>query len=61
LHTAWHWMLERYVIVSAYQLNTPSLSLISWDEYMNWGALFLFIILILYCLRRWFEEFLPKN
>ena len=61
LHTAWHWMLERYMIVSAYQFNAPSLSSISWDEYMNWGLLLLFITLILYFLRRWFGEFLSKN
>jgi hypothetical protein len=59
-HTAWHWLLERYMTLSAYQFNIPLLSSISWNEYLSIGVLMLFIILILYLLRRWFKTFLPK-
>ena len=59
-HTAWHWMLERYMTLSAYQFNIPLLSSISWNEYLSIGVLMLFIILILYLLNRWFRTFLSK-
>lgn len=59
-HTAWHWLLERYMIFSAYELTLPLLSSITWSEYLNVSVLIIFIAGILYLLNRWFRNFLPK-
>ena len=60
-HTAWHWMLDRYEILSAYQVTNFSLGAMTAEEYLSWFGLVIIISLMLLTLKKGFKVFQNKG
>ena len=60
-HTAWHWMLDRYAVLSAYQFTFFPQGQITTNEYFGWFGLLFIISLILLIRKRGFSIFQNKN
>ena len=59
-HTAWHWMLDRFEILSAYQY-TNSFDRIEFADFLSWGGLFLSILIVFVLLNYLFGKFLKST
>ncbi len=55
-HTAWHWLLERWVAFRAFELNWPVLDLAFAAGAMRWAMLVLIAVLIVWLVRVPFER-----
>ena len=58
-HTAWHWMLDRFEVLSAYQYTNP-INRIEYTDLISWGGLVLVILIVFVLLRYLFEKFLKS-
>jgi hypothetical protein len=59
-HTAWHWMLDRFEVWSAYQYSNP-INRIEFMDFISWGGLLLVISIVFVLLRYLFEKFLKPT
>jgi len=59
-HTAWHWMLDRFEVWSAYQYSNP-IHRIEFMDFISWGGLLLVISIVFVLLRYLFEKFLKPT
>ena len=59
-HTAWHWMLDRFEILSAYQY-TNLIDRAEFSDLLSWGGLFLVVISVFALLNYLFGKFLKST
>jgi hypothetical protein len=59
-HTAWHWMLDRFEVWSAYQYSN-AINRIEFMDFISWGGLLLVISIVFVLLRYLFEKFLKAT
>ena len=60
-HTAWHWMVDRYAVLSAYRFTLFPQGQITTNEYFGWFGLLFIISLILLIRKRGLSIFQNKN
>ena len=42
-HTSWHWMTERWGVLTAYQIVPPAINALFWAAVLRWVALLLVV------------------